>query len=92
MSILEIPPAILSLWCLLSLAVLCIQGFYTALCAEMLWELCGQLWANVSLLKGNYEKALEGYQDGSNLDCREEAIDGISSLLTPTTQMCPDWG
>lgn len=49
-SILEIPLAILTLSCMLSLAVLCIQSFYMALCAEMLWEmLCGQLWANVAL-------------------------------------------
>lgn len=49
---------------------------------------CGQ----ICLLEGSYEKALEGYQGGSDLDCGEEAIDGISSLLTPTTKMCPDWG
>lgn len=48
-SILEIPPAILSLLCFLSVAVLYIQGFYIVLCAEMLWDFCDQLWANVSL-------------------------------------------
>lgn len=91
MSTLEIPPAILSLSCLLSLAVLCVQGFtsFSVLrCCGSFVANCGQM----CLLEGSYEKALEGYQGGSDLDCGEEAIDGISSLLTPTTKMCPDWG
>lgn len=79
-------------FCICSLLLYCVFRGFTQF---SVLRCCGSFVANcgpMCLLKGNCEKALEGDQDGSDLDCGEEAIDGISSLLTPTTKMCPDWG